>query len=117
MPTQFEIGVIFRITPSQANTVLRTYQARFSESYRKRLQSRLTAVSARKEQQSGTNVFVFEFDEPELLDYAVERLRRRGLTRSVTPDKTNLTLTVDRDQKDRFAKDADAALKDSHDRG
>jgi len=111
LPTVYEVGVIFRITPSQARNVLRTYQARFSARYRGRLQDALTAVQAQTKQRDGTGVFTFDFDDPAVLDYALERLRRRGLTRSVTLDRTKLQIEVERDETDRFGKKADAALK------
>jgi hypothetical protein len=110
IPDRYEVGAIFRITPNQGANVLRTYQARYSDAYRARFSVAVAAVKPRLEQRSGTNVFVFGFDDPGLLDYAVERLRRRGLTRSVTAERTKLELVVERDAKDRFGKAADAAL-------
>jgi hypothetical protein len=110
LPNSYELGVIFRITPSQGRSVLRTYQARFSKSYRGRLESALKALQPTKKAIGGTNVFVFSVDDPALLDHAVDFLRRRGLTRSVTVDRTLLTLTVNRDEHDRFGKDAARAL-------
>jgi hypothetical protein len=111
LPTVYEVGVIFRITPSQARNVLRTYQARFSERYRGRLQDALNAVKAQTKQRDGVGVFVFDFDDPAVLDFAVERLRRRGLTRSVTVDRTKLQIEVARDETDRFGQKANAVLK------
>lgn len=113
LPNRYEVGAIFRITPNQGANVLRTYQARYSDAYRARFRSAVAAVKPKLEQRAGTNVLVFAFDDPVLLDYALERLRRRGLTRSVTVDKTKLELVVDRDAKDRFGKRADAALKEA----
>jgi hypothetical protein len=112
LPTVYEVGVIFRITPAQARNVLRTYQARFSDTYRGRLQGALDAVEAKRQQRGETGVFVFDFNDPAVLDYAVERLRRRGLTRSVSVDRMKLQLVVDRSETDRFGKAADATLKD-----
>jgi hypothetical protein len=118
LPTAYEVGVIFRITPTQARNVLRTYQARFSEAYRGRLQGALSTVTAKRQQRGDASVFVFDFDDPEVLDYASDRLRRRGLTRSVSVDRTRLQIVVDRSETDRFNKTADAALKvDDLDRG
>jgi hypothetical protein len=113
LPNRYEVGAIFRITPTQGANVLRTYQARYSEEYRERFRSAVAAVKPTLEQRAGTNIFVFAFNDPALLEYAVERLRRRGLTRSVTVDQTKLELVVDRDAKDRFGKGADAALKEA----
>jgi hypothetical protein len=111
-PDRYEVGAMFRITPGQAANALRTYQARFSDAYRARLQAALATVSPKGQTRAGTSVFVFEFDDPAVLDYAVERLRRRGLTRSVSVDRTKLELVVDREQKDRFGRTAAEALKE-----
>ncbi len=111
-PNAFEIGVIFRITPAQARNVLRTYHARFSSSFRSRLESSLADLEPRKERHEDTNVFVFEFEDPAVLDYTVEKLRRRGLTRSLAPDSARLRLVVDRAETDRHGKTADVALRE-----
>lgn len=113
VPNRYEVGAIFRITPSQGANVLRTYQARYSDAFRARFRSAAAAVKPTLEQRAGTNIFVFAFNDPALLEYAVERLRRRGLTRSVTVDRTKLELVVDRDVKDRFGKSADVALQEA----
>jgi hypothetical protein len=111
LPTEFEVGVIFRITPAQGRNVLRTYQARFSQAYRDRLKSRLGNIPVKKKLINDKKVFTFEFDDPALLAYAAEKLRRRGLSRSLSQDATTLTLTVERDERDRLGKDAEQALK------
>lgn len=111
LPSHYEVGVIFRITPAQGRNVLRTYQARFSDKYRAHLQHGLDKIKAKPERHQNTNVFVFDFDDPALMEYAVEKLSRRGLTRSVTVDKTKLQIVVDRSERDRLGKDAAAALK------
>ena len=113
LPTEFEVGAIFRITPAQGRNALRTYQARFSDNYRSRLSSALAAVAVKREQHEDVNVFVFDFDDPAVLEYAAERLRRRGLTRSVTIDRTRLEIIVARAETDRLGMAADAALQES----
>lgn len=113
LPTEYEVGVIFRVTPVQGRNVLRTYQARFSESYRAHLEGTLKSIKPKRKLEGSTNtkVFVYEFEDPALLEYAAEKLRRRGLTRSVNVDRIDLKLTVDRDKKDRHGKNAEQALK------
>ncbi len=106
MPTTYEVGVLFRITPAQANNVLRTYQARFSDSYRPRLLRAIRKVKPAVEERDKENVFVFDFKDPEVLEYARERLDRNGLSRSVVVDSTKLDLIVDCKEKDRFGRDA-----------
>lgn len=111
MPTMYEVGVMFQITPAQGRNALRTYQARYAESHRKRLQSAVKAITPKSQSRNGIKVFVFSFDDPAVLEFAVERLRRRGLTRTVEIDQTNLDVVVERDEKDRFGKSADVAIK------
>lgn len=111
LPSEFEVGAIFRITPTQGRNVLRTYQARFSEGYRGRLQGTLEGIEVKSKLIENTKVFVVDFDDPAVLEYAVEKLRRRGLTRSVTVDRTKLEIVVDRDQTDRMGKTAKEALQ------
>lgn len=111
LPSDFEVGVIFRITPAQGRNVLRTYQARFSEGYRTRLQAALDLIKPESKLIDGSKVFVIDFDDPAVLEYAVEKLRRRGLTRTVAVDRTKLEVVVERDQKDRHGNDAKEALK------
>ncbi len=110
MPTAYEVGVIFRITPAQANNVLRTYQARFSGSYRPRLQRAVSKIKPTIVQRDEGDVYVFDFDDPEVLEYARERLGRNGLSRSVVVDSTKLDIVVDCREKDRFERDAAEVL-------
>lgn len=111
LPSDYEVGVIFRITPTQGRNVLRTYQARFSEDYRKLLQSVLNTVEVKSKLLDKKPVYVADFEDPAVLEFALEKLRRRGLTRTVTVDRTTLELVVSRDQKDRLGKDAKDAIK------
>lgn len=110
MPTAYEVGVIFRITPAQGNNVLRTYQARFSGSYRPRLEKAVKKVRSKVKVRNGDKVYVFDFDNPEVLEYAKERLGINGLSRSVVVDSTRLDLVVACKEKDRFGRDAAEVL-------
>lgn len=101
IPSAYEVGVMFRITVSQAQNVLRTYQARFSHRHRTRMARLLREVEPTAENRDGKKVWKFEFSDPALLDYAVEDLRRRGLIRGVTPDRRAVELYVERDAVDR----------------
>jgi hypothetical protein len=48
---------------------------------------------------------------PVALDYAFETLKRRGLSKSLERDRTAITITVGRDQKDRHGKNAVEVLE------
>src|SRR5262249_18545854 len=111
MPTPYEVGVIFRITPSQARGALRTYEARFSREHRARMGAALKDSPGDARTVEKKKVWVFEFTDPAVLDYAVDALRRRGLVRTVAVDRTTLKLTVERDEVDRHGLDARAAIE------
>lgn len=106
MPTDYEVGTIFQITPTQGRNVLRTYQARFAESYMSHLQGRVNAIKAKVQTHDEVKVYVFDYDDPDVLEFAAEQLRRRGLVRSVLVDRTQLDLVVNQDETDRLGKDA-----------
>lgn len=116
-PNSFEVGVIFRITPTQAGNLIRTYQARHSEAYRERMDAQIKIGVAKKKVKVKKGkgggevwVWIFQFGDPALLDYAYDKLRRRGLSQSVARDPVDLTLTVDVGVTDHFGLEADKAL-------
>jgi hypothetical protein len=109
-PSAYEVGVIFRVTPTQASSLIRTYQARHSNEYRARMDAQVKHAKAEATTLGNRNVWKIQFDDPAALDYSYDKLRRRGLSRSVARDPVELTLTVDRTAKDRHEKDARAAL-------
>jgi hypothetical protein len=55
-------------------------------------------------------VWRIDFDDVAVLDYAYEKLRRRGLSKSLERDATKLQLTVEIDRKDRHGKNAQEIL-------
>src|SRR5262245_56371427 len=61
-PSPYEVGAIFRITPSQGRTLLNTYQARFSKDFRGRMEERVKEVAKRAESKGlGTVTLHFQF--------------------------------------------------------
>jgi hypothetical protein len=105
-PDAYDLGAIFKITVSQARTVVRTYQARYSSAYRARFAAGMKNAVAEAKSIGGRNVWVIEFDDPDTLDYAYDLLKRRGLTKGLDRDRARQTLTVPRDQTDRNGKNA-----------
>ena len=95
VPTAFELGAMLKLTPSQASTVLRTYQARFPDALRERMKPRIAAV---KPTTSGDK-WEFQFDDVPTLEYAADVLRRRGVVKSLAVDRAGLTLTIDKKVK------------------
>jgi hypothetical protein len=118
----YEIGVIMRITPSQATSLVRTYRARYSVDYRRRMnqfvRDALAAKTTTKASKStvpgakGTPAtYGLTFANAAALEYAADRLRRRGFHRSLKEDRIALTLTIDQDIKDAEDRDAVAFLE------
>lgn len=100
-PDAYELGAIFKITVSQARSLIRTYQARYSSAYRTRLDAAVKKAHPNAQQIGERAVWAIEFDDPDSLDYAYDRLRRRGLTKDLERDVAAQTLTVRRDLTDR----------------
>ena len=109
-PNPYEVGALFRITPSQAKTLIATYKARHSADHRDRMRDAMTNAVAVPEEVKKQEVWTIQFDDPVALEHAAELLKRRGLSRTVEADGVNLTLTVARDVTDRFGSDAVKAL-------
>ncbi len=111
--TRYEVGVLFRIKPSQAHSLNGTYQARYPAKYRERLDKSVKSA-ARKADKVGllkAKDFEFAFDNLVVLDYAVDRLRRQGFERGLSVDRAKLTVTVSRTDKDSGKRSAAEFLK------
>jgi hypothetical protein len=108
--TSYEAGAVFRITPSQARTLLRTYQARYAREYRARMAGTVRAV-AKKAKAKGLKPsrYEFVFADAGTLEYAADRLRRHGFERSLTVDRPALTVRIETSVK-VSAQDAKAFL-------
>jgi hypothetical protein len=108
--TAYEVGAVFRITPSQGRTLLRTYQVRYAKDYRARMAATVKTI-AKSAKATGLKPsrYGFEFADAGTLEYAVDRLRRHGFERSLTIDRQALTVKVDTSIK-VSAKDAKAFL-------
>ena len=91
--TQYEVGVLFRITPSQAQNLLRVYQARHGTKARKRMLTRVAEIPLKT---SGTNKLA-QFDDSQTLNFAIDLLRRNGFEKGLEPDHVKLTLTFPTD--------------------
>lgn len=101
LASAYELSAIFRITPSQARTLLRTYEIRHSSDVRDRMAKLVKAAKAAELEVDGAKVWRVDFDDPAVMEYAVETLRRRGLAKSVDRNTSKLQLTVERERKDR----------------
>jgi hypothetical protein len=94
--TAYEAGAVFRITPSQGRTLLRTYQARYARDYRARMGAAVSTVAKRaKAKGLKPSRYEFEFADAGTLEYAADRLRRHGFERSLTIDRPALMVKID----------------------
>jgi hypothetical protein len=109
-PDAYELGAIFKITVAQARNVIRTYQARYPSSYRKRLEAGVKNAVATAKRVGDRDVWVIEFDDPDALDYANDLLRRQGLTKGLERDRAGQRLVVPRDATGRSGEHAVAIL-------
>jgi hypothetical protein len=105
-PNGYEVGVIFRITTTQARSLINTYQARYSADYRAHMERLVRTAKAEPKAKQGRELWVIDFSDPAALEYAYEALKARGLSKTLERDRTAMTLTVDRAQKDRHGKNA-----------
>lgn len=96
----YEAATVFRITPNQGRTLLRTYQARYAKDYRARMSKAVQKVAkgGRKKGAKPTR-YDFAFEDAGTLEYAVERMRRHGFERSLTVDRVALVVSVDESMK------------------
>jgi hypothetical protein len=108
LPNSYELGVLLRVTPTQARTVLRNWRARYPDHYEDHM--RVLAAKGKKGTGgvSGKPTWVVEYEDYEVLEYAVERLRRRGLQQGLKADPGDLRLTIPKSTK---AADGSDALK------
>jgi hypothetical protein len=110
LPNAYEVSAIFRITPSQARALLRTYEVRHSSDVRDRMDALVKAATGTELNVKDVKVWRVDFDDPAVMEYAYEKLRRRGLSKSVDRDTAKLQLTVERARKDRHGLDAKQIL-------
>jgi hypothetical protein len=109
-PSTYEIAAIFKITDAQAQNVIRTYRARHPAAYRARMTAGVKAATVAALNVDGRDVWVFDFDDPDTLDYAYDLLKSRGLTKGLERDRSAQTLTVPRASKDRSGRSATQIL-------
>ena len=101
-PTPYELGAMFRITPSQARSLLNTYQARYASKIRDRMKAKVATAEVSV---SGDS-YAFQFTDKATFDFAADLLRRKGFARGLETDSVKLTLKVP--TKTKTSKDEDA---------
>lgn len=100
MPTPYELAALWRITESQARSLLRTWRARHPEVYE---QSMGAAVARGKSEAGGgegpRKTWVVSYEDPDVLGYAETLARRSGLSKGLKVDRSALTIEAPQDVK------------------
>lgn len=94
LPNPYELGVLMRVPVTQSRRVLRNWQARYPDHYEDHMQQ-LAAQGEREV--GGTDEhpnWVIEYKDSEVLEYALDRLRRHGVQKGLKADRSSLTLEV-----------------------
>lgn len=99
LPNPYELGVLLRVTETQARTVLRNWRARYPDHY----EEKMKALAAKGGKGTGGTTadptWVIQYRDFEVLEYAVNRLRRSGLQQGLKSDPGDLKLTVPKSTK------------------
>jgi|GEM_PF-7101569 len=106
LPNPYELGVLLRVTPTQARTVLRNWRARYPDHY----EEHMTLLAAKGKKSTGGDTgkptWVVEYDDYEVLEYAVDRLRRFRLQQGLRSDSGDVKLSIPKSTKTADGKDA-----------
>jgi hypothetical protein len=100
LPNAYELGVLLRITQSQARTVLRNWQARYPEEFEDRM--RELAAQGKRDVGGGAGAnatWIIEYDDPSVFAFAVDLLRRYGLEKGLVPNRSALKVEIPKSTK------------------
>jgi hypothetical protein len=95
LPNPYELGVLLRVPVTQARRVLGNWQARYPEHYEDHM---LRLASKGKKKVAGGEdelaTWIVEYTDSEVLEYALDRLKRHGVQKGLKADRSELTLEV-----------------------
>jgi hypothetical protein len=97
--TEYELASLWRITPTAARGVLSTWRARYPKQYHEQM---VTLVKSGDKTPGGDEdnpTYVFAFEHAGVYEYALERLRRAGLHKGLTPTRSALKIEVPQSTK------------------
>lgn len=97
----YELAAVLRVQPRQAQSLLRTWQARYPEQLQERMQTLVGAGSKDVGGSDDAPTWTVDYDDPATLDYAAEQLRRNGLSKGLKVDRSAQRLEVPQDSRDR----------------
>ena len=111
VPTAYELAALWRITESQARSVLRTWRARHPELYEGRMTAALTKGAAEPGGGEGDlKTWVVSYEDPEVLGYAESRARRSGPSKGLKIDRSALTIEAPQKTKSHAGEDLKQVL-------
>ena len=95
LPNSYEISVLLRVTQNQAGTVLRNWRARYPDHY----EDHMKTLAAEGECDTGGGggnkaTFVIRYKDSDVLEYAVDCLRRKRLQQGLKVDRSALTIEI-----------------------
>lgn len=110
LPNQYELSALLRVPPTQARAVLRNWRARYPDHY----EVSMKKLAAKGENETGGNekhpTYVVSYKNSDVLEYAVDCLRRKGLQQGLKVDRSALTIEIPEATTDAKGKGALAVL-------
>lgn len=110
LPNRYELGALLRVTSTQARTVLRNWQARYSDHYENYMGTLAAEGDAGTGGTEEVPTHFVTYKNSDVLEYAVDCLRRNGLQRGLKVDRSALTLEIPQTVADAEGRDALAVL-------
>lgn len=111
LPNRYELSVLLRVTHLQAATVLRNWRARYPDHYEDHMKT--LAAEGKPDKGGGTGdkaTYVISYKDWDVLEYAVDCLRRKGLHRGLKIDRSALTIEIPQKTTDAKGNDARKVL-------
>jgi hypothetical protein len=99
-----EIEVVLRVPPSTARSTVRRLRALYRSEIEQWIRSLVTSQLAETEDASSELAgqrWRFTFNDPNAIEYAMEILRREGMTRDIAVNEQQQSLTVPKQMRDR----------------
>jgi hypothetical protein len=95
LPNPYELGVLLRVPVTQARRVITNWRARYPDHYEEHM-SRLVKRGVKDVGGGGGEnlTWIIEYRDSEVLEYALDRLRRRGLEKGLVASRSRLTLEI-----------------------
>lgn len=111
LPNSYELAALLRITQSQARTALRNWRARYPDHYEDHMKALASDGKVVTGGGSGDKAtYVISYKDSDVLEYAAECLRRKGLQQGLKIDRSALTIEIPQATADSEGNDARKVL-------